>query len=261
MIAASSGAIVYPNIHVRPTAALSNRELRTLRSFPARSARRAFTLIELLVVIAIIAVLAGMLLPALSRAKAKAQRISCVSNLKQIGLAMRNWADDHDGKFPWKVEQADGGGMPNGSDNAKANMQFSITSNELAVAQLLICPNDVRKIAATNFAKLAQTNISYTLSLEADEKRPRNILATDRNMVGFDFEGLPDNIYCFILSAPDAGQQAKWRRGICHGANTGNMALSDGSVQQYNDARLVQTIVGYDAAKDTDNGVVQFFFP
>jgi len=67
------------------------------------NARKAFTLIELLVVIAIIAILAAMLLPALSRAKETARKISCVNKLRQLGLSMQMYADDSHGFYPPRV--------------------------------------------------------------------------------------------------------------------------------------------------------------
>ena len=69
-------------------------------SAAAGCCRRAFTLIELLVVIAIIAILAALLLPALAGAKQRAWTTSCTSNLRQVGLGMRMFADDNNEFYP-----------------------------------------------------------------------------------------------------------------------------------------------------------------
>lgn len=83
--------------------------LRTpcFHSHTSITSKRAFTLIELLVVIAIIAILAGLLFPVFLTARGKAREISCISNLRQIGMSVSMYAQDHDGLYPYAVDPAD----------------------------------------------------------------------------------------------------------------------------------------------------------
>ncbi len=107
-----------------------------------RSARRAFTLIELLVVIAIIAILAAILFPVFAQAREAARKANCLSNLKQIGLAMGMYIQDNDGN--WPAQPSDGYPLANtGLGGASPfNYKDSIlpySKNE----QIWICPTNI----------------------------------------------------------------------------------------------------------------------
>src|SRR5262245_5715901 len=118
-----------------------------------RTKLAAFTLIELLVVIAIIAILAGLLLPALARAKRQAIRIACINNLKQQGIAFHAWGNDNGEKYPQKVKVPDGVLPLAAADITPVNayQAFGALSNELQVSKMVNCPADERS-ARTNMS-------------------------------------------------------------------------------------------------------------
>src|ERR1039458_9694700 len=80
-----------------------------MQTTPSRTTGGAFTLVELLTVIAIIGILAAMLMPAIQGAMARAKRVWCENNLRQVGLGFHLFMHDHGGKFPMAVPMGGGG--------------------------------------------------------------------------------------------------------------------------------------------------------
>jgi prepilin-type processing-associated H-X9-DG protein len=158
-----------------------------------------------------------MLLGALGKAKTRATRAACLSNLRETGIGFTLFANEHNSAFPMDVPAAAGGArdyrpvVPAGQFLADFPQAFSSLSNELVNPKILICPADSR-LPAVNFAQFTDTNLSFYAGLQTSFSLPASVLAADRNVIyGNDGE-------------------ISWNAQL-HG-NQGNILLADGHVEE-----------------------------
>ena len=197
----------------------------------------ALTLVEVLVVIVVLAVLVAMLLPALPDERIPAKRMNCINNLKQIHYAYIIWAGDHNDKFPMQVSITDtnGGGTMELASGRNAWINFAVMSNELSTPKILWCPTDAGRIIATNFTTdFNNGKISYFVGLNVDQDYPSIFLSGDDN---FAIGGVPVKSGLLELST---NTPISWTA-VRH-KNTGNIGLTDGSVQQLTQNGLRQAL-------------------
>ncbi len=145
---------------------------------------RGLTIVEVLVVIVLLITLVILLLPWLVSTGTSAQRINCVSNIKQVNLSFRIWEGDNNNKYPMAVSVTNGGAMETTATGDVVNC-FIAMSNEISTPKILVCPEDWGRRQATNFGNdFNNSHISYFIGVDVTNGDPaQRVLTGDDNFL------------------------------------------------------------------------------
>jgi competence protein ComGC len=203
-----------------------------MRTLQGAHCNQAFTLIDALIVVAIVVALCALILPRLAHTHVNTDRASCMSNLKQVGLAFQLWSEDNGNKYPMAVSTNQSGSMEYalGGDVV---LTFQVLSNELSTPRVLACRADEGRAKTTNFTHLTRNNISYFVGVDATETNASMFLGGDRNLTTSErmISGL-QNI--------TTNQAVRWTSEIHE--TVGNILLVDGSVQTVSSSALQELL-------------------
>jgi hypothetical protein len=209
-------------------------QLQSGTAFKLRS--RAIGLIEVLGVLAVITFLFIIVMPLPPRGgKARAQRITCINNLRQLGIASRTWSSEHGDAFPWNVTMRSNGVMEIATSGNVAAL-FCSMSNHIVSGKTLSCPADAKRKREADLFKIEGKDISYFIGLDADPHEAQTILSGDRNLAG----GILMSGRVMLVSATNV---LVWGKDI-H-SHAGNVGLGDGSAQQLSDTGLQKQITAH----------------
>jgi hypothetical protein len=191
---------------------------------------RGFTGWDLLICVVTMVLFVGVFLPAISRPRVSHCRIGCVSNLKQIGLAFRMWANDHGETFPMNLSASStNDGTLEFALTGEVWRHFQILSNELNNPKILTCPLDSQRSRIPDWQSFTNnSHLSYFVGLDADETKPQTILGGDRNLTSGKSKPIKGVINL------NANDRVEWTKTIHN--HEGNIGLGDGS------AALVTTV-------------------
>jgi hypothetical protein len=194
---------------------------------PARRRKGGFTGWDLLICVVTATLVIGFLLmPRPTGCGAKASRINCVSNLKQIGLAFRMWSNDHGNRFPMALPvSGTNGGTVDFNLTGEVWRHFQIISNEINTPKVFVCPDDGKRSRTGDWSVFTNnSHLSYFVGLDADETMPQTILSGDRNVISPTIKPVKG-----VLNFA-ANDRVEWTKAIHK--QQGNVGLGDGSAAQ-----------------------------